>query len=96
MTDLTAVKPGAPAAGQSANDRQLWKVAQELEAAFLTEMLKSTGFGSPRDSFDGGIGEEQFGSFLRQAEATEMVRAGGIGLAEAVFDTLKERTDGIV
>jgi flagellar protein FlgJ len=31
---------------------------------------------------------------LRDAQATEMAKAGGIGLAEALFDAMKERADG--
>jgi len=59
--------------------------ADGMEAAFLAEMFKSAGLGAPRDSFGGGAGEEQFGSFLREAQAAEMVRAGGIGLSESIF-----------
>jgi len=85
----------APASipSQSAKDTALRKAANDLEAAFLAEMLKSAGLGKPRDGFGGGIGEEQFGSFLRQAQAKEMVRAGGIGLAESLFEALKERAN---
>ena len=54
-------------------------------------MLKSAGFGQSRESFGGGAGEDQFGSFLVQEQAMQMVRAGGIGLSEALFETLKER-----
>lgn len=68
-------------------------VAQELEATFLSEMLKSAGLGEPSKSFGGGIGEEQFSSFLRDAQAREMVRAGGVGLAESLYHALKERRD---
>ena len=57
-------------------------------------MLKFAGTDKPPASFGGGIGEEQFGSFLRQAEADAMVRHGGIGLAEKLFEALKERADG--
>jgi hypothetical protein len=52
--------------------------------------------GASRSSFGGGAGEEQFASFLRDAQAKEMVRVGGVGLAEAVFTALRERTDGAV
>ena len=76
------------------NDARLFKAAQDLEASFLAEMLKSTGFGEARESFGGGVGEEQFASFLRQAHADEMVKSGGIGLAEHLFEALKERADG--
>ena len=76
---------------QTRGDARLFEVAQELEATFLAEMLKSAGFGAPRDTFGGGAGEDQFSSFLRQAQAMEMVKAGGIGLAERLFESLKER-----
>ena len=75
-------------------DAALRSAAQKLEAAFLAEMLKSAGLGESRDSFGGGTGEDQFSSFLVQAQAEKMVEAGGIGLAEALFESLKERSDG--
>jgi Rod binding domain-containing protein len=67
--------------------------AVELEATFLAEMLKAAGFGETPDSFGGGDGEDQFSSFLVQAQAREMARSGGIGLAESLFHALKERSD---
>ena len=76
-------------------DISLRAAAQKLEATFLAEMLKSAGMGETRDAFDGGAGEDQFSSFLVQAQAEEMVAAGGLGLAEALFEALKERqSDG--
>lgn len=59
--------------------------AQELETAFLSEMLAHAGMKPMEGSFGGGIGEEQFSSFLRQEQAGAMVRQGGIGLSEALF-----------
>ncbi|WP_299372666.1 rod-binding protein [uncultured Tateyamaria sp.] len=73
----------------------LMDAAKKLEATFLAEMLKSAGFGKSRESLGGGAGEDQFSSFLVQAQATEMVEAGGIGLAEALFDALKERQENV-
>jgi Rod binding domain-containing protein len=67
--------------------------ARDLEAAFLAEMLKSAGFGETRKEFDGGAGEDQFASFLRAEHARAMADNGGIGLAEAIFNALKERGD---
>jgi Rod binding domain-containing protein len=75
----------------SARDTKLWQAAKNLEATFLSEMLKSAGLGEVSDSFGGGIGEEQFTSFLRETQAAEMVEAGGIGLAESLFDAMKVR-----
>ena len=77
-------------------DTRLREAAQELEVTFLAEMLKSAGLGTPREAFGGGIGEDQFGSFLREAQAREIVKAGGIGLAERLFEALKERSDEAV
>jgi len=93
-----SVNPIGPGPAQSPNvtESKLWKAAQDLEATFLAEMLKSAGFGAARDSFGGGSGEDQFSSFLRQAQAEEMVKAGGIGLAESLFEALKERSNGAV
>ncbi len=65
--------------------------AEQLEANFLAEMLKSAGLGTTSPSFGGGAGEDHFGSFLRQAQAERMVAAGGIGLAENLYHALKER-----
>jgi Rod binding domain-containing protein len=78
------------------SDARLRDVAQQLEATFLAEMLKSAGLEKPRDSFGGGVGEDQFGSFLREAQAREMAKSGGIGLAEHIFESLKENRDGTV
>jgi Rod binding domain-containing protein len=76
------------------SDIKLRDAAQKLEATFLAEMLKSAGLGAPRDTFGGGVGEDQFSSFLREAQAEKMVSAGGIGLAEALFEAMKVRLDG--
>ncbi|MDN5787029.1 rod-binding protein, partial [Pseudorhodobacter sp.] len=65
--------------------------AAELETAFLAEMLGFAGLGTARESFGGGIGEEQFSSFLRQEQAAAMVKAGGIGLTEVLFRALPAR-----
>ncbi|MFD1913701.1 rod-binding protein [Halodurantibacterium flavum] len=73
-------------------DPQLREVAQKLEAQFLAEMLSSAGLGRPSESLNGGIGEEQFSSFLVQAYAAELSRAGGIGLAAAIEAAMERRS----
>lgn len=80
-----------PAGGREAALRE---AALKIEAGFLSEMLKAAGFGEARDGFGGGIGEEQFASFLREEQAMAMARTGGIGLAESLFEALKGRGDG--
>ncbi|HDR28239.1 rod-binding protein [Rhodovulum sp.] len=80
--------------GHAVQETRLREAAQKLEAQFLAEMLKHAGLGESQGAFTGGAGEAQFASFLREAQAGEMVRAGGIGLAEQLFESLKERADG--
>jgi Rod binding domain-containing protein len=77
----------------SAPDAALARAARDLEAAFLSVMLRDSGVATTPDSFGGGIGEDQFASFLTDAYAAKMAERGGIGLAEAIFRSLKERSD---
>lgn len=83
----------APTGDVAARDQLLLQKAQDLEAAFLSEMLAFTGLGETSDTFGGGAGEAQFASFLRQEQAEAMVRAGGIGLAESIFRALAAHAD---
>lgn len=97
MTEVSSVAQsgfGATPKSKADNDA-LMDVAKKLEATFLTEMLKIAGVGKTPSAFGGGEGEEQFSSFLVSAQAERMVDAGGIGLAESIFDALKERANGI-
>ena len=73
---------------------KIWKSAQTLEANFMAEMLKSAGLGKPRDSFGGGAGEDQFSSFLTREYADATVAAGGIGLAQSIYDSLVRKEGG--
>lgn len=91
LPPLTGPAPAAPP--QPDRDTALRAAAVRLEAAFLSEMLKSAGLDGAPGAFGGGAGEAQFASFLRQAQAEEMARAGGVGLAEHLFEALKERAD---
>lgn len=89
MATIPTVGSQAPVLSQQ--DKALREVAQKLEASFLAEMLKSAGLGKTSEQFGGGAGEDQFGSFLLQEQAMQMVKAGGIGLSESLFHALKEK-----
>jgi peptidoglycan hydrolase FlgJ len=78
----------SPSLGAPPSTAALRQVSRDLEAAFLSVMLRETGAGAPRDSMGGGIGEEQFASFLTDIYARKMAEAGGIGLAEIIFRAL--------
>ena len=81
-----------PTSHQASTTQQdpLRKAATALEATFLAEMLKSAGLGESRETFGGGSGEDQFSTFLIRAQAEQMAQAGGIGLAESLYHSLKE------
>ncbi|MCR8724379.1 rod-binding protein [Frigidibacter sp. ROC022] len=85
--------PATPQPPQAADDRAMREAADAFEAAFLAEMLKGAGLGKPPEGFGGGAGEDQFASFLRQEQARAMVRAGGIGLSETIYQAMKAKTD---
>lgn len=96
MIPTVSGQPGSPVlrpAGEGPEDREaLWAVARELEASFLAEMLKHAGLGDSRESFGGGIGEEQFASLLRTEHARALADRGGIGLAQSLFEALVTRS----
>ncbi len=88
MTDLPIRPYGADPAmkGGTPADTNLRAAAEAMEAGFLAEMLKQSGLGAAPEGFGGGAGEDQFASFLRQEQAAAMVRAGGIGLADSIYN----------
>ncbi len=77
----------------SQRDDKLMAAARELEASFLTEMLKSAGMGKTRGIWWGGGGGAVFLLLVRE-QARAMVSGGGIGLAQSLFEALKERENG--
>ena len=92
MTPTPPVLQANPAV--SSRDTALKEAAIALEASFLAEMLKSAGMGEGQSSFGGGTGEDQFASFLVDEHAKLIAQTGGIGLAESLYDALKERENG--
>lgn len=95
MTPLPTLPPlpSRPFLPEGVSDTALRSAAIQLEATFLAEMLKAAGFGEARDTFGGGAGEDQFASFLIDAQAEALAQVGGIGLAQALFEALKVRAD---
>jgi peptidoglycan hydrolase FlgJ len=85
---ISPTSGGLSGGGVTAREAALRARSEELEAAFLSEMLGHAGLGSGEGAFNGGIGETQFASFLRDEQAKAMVEAGGIGLAESIFRAL--------
>lgn len=86
------IRPIGPPPAINAQDQRLREASIRLEGAFLAEMLTSAGLGQSREGLGGGgVGEDQFASLLTQHQAAAMAESGGIGLAESIFQSLKER-----
>ena len=70
--------------GISHND-QLQAAAEQFEAQFLSAMLQPMFEGTdPSGPFGGGAGETMFRSVMTEAIGKQMVKSGGIGLADTV------------
>ena len=91
------LSPIAPAAGlttpTTGAEHAARAAAEAFEASFLAEMLRYSGLNAMPDAFGGGAGEEAFGSLLTDEYARLIAARGGIGLAERVFEILKQRTE---
>lgn len=80
-------------APENLTKHEMRDLSRDLEAAFLSEMLKHAGLGQAPEGFGGGAGEAQFGSLLRDMQARQMVDSGGIGLAEMIYKSLEARAN---
>src|SRR5690606_36238276 len=82
---LLAQCQGAPTAAGLPRRAQVEPTRQALAASFLSIMLQQMFTGvEVEEPFGGGQGETMFRSFMTEAFAKQMARAGGVGLADAV------------
>jgi len=88
MTQPVQLTAPAPTGRNPKQAADLRSAADKLEAGFIAEMLKSAGFGKSRESFNGGAGEDGFSSFIVNLQAEQIVKAGGFGLSEHIFQAL--------
>jgi Rod binding domain-containing protein len=93
MTDLSALAvppsltagPPQMTAAELAKRGQIKDTAQKFETSFLSSMLQEMFAGLKADGpFGGGQGEEMFRSFLTEAMAKQITKAGGVGVADSV------------
>lgn len=93
-SQVAPLAPESPAARAAASGQAaLEDAAHAFEAAFLAEMLRNSGLGEAPEAMGGGPGEAHFAGLLVDAQAREMVRAGGIGLAEYLVTELRQGRD---
>ena len=74
-------KIGVAAAGPAAA-----QLPDKLEQAFLEEMLKYCGPSARQGEFSGGIGEEQFNSFLAREYAARLSQRMDLGFSAALSE----------
>ena len=81
---LTQV-PAAVSAAELAKRGEIKETARKFEGQFLSIMLQQMFEGVEVSApFGGGPGESMFKSFMTDAMAQQMTKAGGIGIAETV------------
>ncbi len=82
---LLAGPATASSAAELAKRGQIKETAQKFEASFLSSMLQQMFQGVETAApFGGGPGEAMFRSFLTEAMAKQMTKAGGVGIAAEV------------
>ena len=83
----------SPSSVSDAKKEKTWKAAQDFEAKAINEMLAPM-FETEGDAnggvFGGGIGEKQFKPMLINEFAKNMQKAGGLGLAPAIYQKMLE------
>lgn len=81
----------APTLPKGSVPAEIRKAAEDFEATFISVLLQPVFASLETDGpFGGGHGEQAFKSFLVDAMAKQTVKAGGVGLADAVTrDLLK-------
>jgi flagellar protein FlgJ len=86
-TPLNLLTPGpaATSAAELAKRGEIKKTAEQFEASFLSSMLSTMFQGvTTSEPFGGGPGEDMWKSFLAEAMAKQMAKAGGVGVSRAV------------
>lgn len=84
---LSPLSTRTPAEPVPTAETRLRAAALDLEASFIAEMLRAAG-AERQAGLGEGDGESPFASFLLDARAQEIARAGGLGLAETLFQSL--------
>lgn len=88
MTDAVTTATALPTATPRTRPQAEDNAGLAFEQMFLAEMLNHTALGQT-SAFGGGIGEEQFRSFLVQEQARILAESGGIGLAAVINASLE-------
>jgi len=81
--------------GGGRDTEELREAAEEFEATFMSQMLKPMFKGLKTDGpFGGGHAEKVYRNMLVQEIGKEMSRAGGIDIADSVYQELLRMQEG--
>jgi Rod binding domain-containing protein len=86
LEESAMITPPVSQSATAVDNPRLRAAAQDLEAGFIAEMLRAAG--AERTPGLGSNENSEFASFLLDARAREIARAGGLGLAEVLFESL--------
>lgn len=81
--------PTASKEAQRVDERMMDK-AREFEAVFVAQMLNYSGMADAITK-DSGFGGDAYSSLLLEQYAQKIVDNGGFGLADRIYDQLRER-----
>ncbi|HEY3694986.1 rod-binding protein [Phenylobacterium sp.] len=91
MSELAVLPPSlaaptaTPTAAEMAKRKDITATAQSFESSFLSIMMQQMFEGVEVSTpFGGGQGESMFRSFMTDAFAKQMTKAGGLGIADTV------------
>ncbi len=89
MVDHLRTQANAKDLTEFGNSSEIEKTAEDFEAVFLTQMIKTMFDGVETDEvFGGGHGEDVFKTFLFDEYGKVLSKAGGIGIAEDIQRSL--------
>lgn len=79
--------PAQPRAAAEPRDARAWATAKDFESQFVATLFQSMfeGVQDEDNPFSGGPGETMFRSMLVDEYGQQMAKAGGIGIADAVY-----------
>ncbi len=94
LPPLPALPPNLSVKGpdRPEEEARMRETAEAFEAAFLADVLENSGINAMPEAFGGGAGEDAFSGLLTQEYGRLLAERGGIGLAEQVFELLKQRS----
>lgn len=87
---LSQSRAATPSLGKPIDMAAAKKAAQSFEAVFLSQMFGHMfeGVGKSDSLFGGGSGEEMFRPMLIDEYSKQIVKRGGVGIADAVMHAL--------